>query len=115
MNARRYCVVIALTGVASCCGDLMVADAPILAAPLKPVSAFSTISDERVIEENLPRTKNPSTEIIRKQSKNGDHHECHIRRKDHVDRRACWHCITAGMLIAHSADTTLSPGCCERR
>ena len=61
-------MVIALTGVASCCGDLM-------AAPLKPVSAFSTISDERVIEENLPRTKNPSTEMIRKQSKNGGHHK----------------------------------------
>jgi hypothetical protein len=60
MNARRSCVVISLKGVAGCVGDLMGADTPILAAPLKPVSAFSTISDERVIEENLPRTKNPS-------------------------------------------------------
>jgi len=58
--------VIALTGVAGCVGDLMAADAPILADPLEPVSVFSTISDERVIEGNLPRTKNPSTEIIRK-------------------------------------------------
>jgi len=47
MNARRYCVVIALTGVAGCAGDLMAADTLILAAPLKPASAFSTISDER--------------------------------------------------------------------
>jgi len=39
----------------------MTADTPILAAPPKPVAAFSTISDERVIEENLPRTKNLST------------------------------------------------------
>jgi hypothetical protein len=69
MNARRYCVVIALTGVAGCFGDLMAADTPILAASLKPVSAFSTISDERVIEENLPRTKNPSTEIIRNKAR----------------------------------------------
>jgi hypothetical protein len=57
MNARRYCVVIALTGVAGCVGDLMAADTPILAAPLKLVSASSTISDERVLEENLPRAK----------------------------------------------------------
>ena len=84
-----------------------------MAAPLKPVSAFSTISDERVIEENLPRTKNPSTEIIRKQSKNGGHHERNCRRKDHVDRRACWYCITAGMLIADPADKNLSLSCCE--
>ena len=68
-------MLIALMGVAGCVGDLMAADTPILAAPLKPVSAFSTISDERVIEENLPRTKNPSTELTRKQSKNGGHHE----------------------------------------
>jgi len=65
-------VLIALTGVAGCVGDLMAADTPILAAALKPVSAFSTISDERVIEENLPRTENPSTELIRKQSKHAD-------------------------------------------
>ena len=43
-------MVIALMGVAVCVGDLIAADTPILAAPLKPVSAFSTISDERVIE-----------------------------------------------------------------
>jgi hypothetical protein len=32
MNARRYCVVIALAGVAGCVGDLMAADTLILAA-----------------------------------------------------------------------------------
>jgi hypothetical protein len=47
MNARGYCVVIALTGVAGWVGDLMAADTPIQAVALKPVSAFSTISDER--------------------------------------------------------------------
>jgi hypothetical protein len=61
MNARSYCVVIALLGRCGCVGDLMTAETPILAAPPKPVAAFSTISDERVIEENPPRTKNLST------------------------------------------------------
>src|SRR5258708_16212157 len=73
MNARRYCVEIALTGVAAC------------------------------------------TEIIRKQSKNGGHHERHCLRKDQVDRRARWHCITTGMLIADPADKNLSRSCCEGR
>src|SRR5258708_38964628 len=75
-------------GVAGCVGHLMAADTPIPAAPLKPVSASQTTQERRA-----PRTTLPA--------------------KDHVDRRACWHCITAGMLIADPADNNLSRSCCE--
>ena len=53
------------------------------------------------------------TPILCKQSKNGGHHERQFRRKDHVDRSACWHCIAAGTLIADPADKNLSRSCCE--
>ena len=45
MNARRYCVVNAPTAVAGCVGDLMAADTPILAAPLKPARTEVTMND----------------------------------------------------------------------
>jgi hypothetical protein len=45
MNARRYCVVIALTGAAGCVGNLMAADIPILAAPSQ--TCLGHLEDQR--------------------------------------------------------------------